>query len=330
MDLSNKKKILVVRLSSLGDILLTTPMIRSIKNQYPHISIDMLLRDEYKETVLHNPYLSSLLLLERRKLSEKEIIHKIKSNNYDAVIDLQNNIRTAYLLRNLKTPIITFNKKRLQKFLLVRFKINLMNSNSPIPVRYAESIKNFQLDDNGLDLFIPDTVEPEIKGENIIAFCPGARHLTKRWLPEYFIELGNLLIKNLYRVVLIGGRSDIDICKSIADEIPGSENYCKEDGLLQIAANMKKCKAVVCNDSGLMHAACAVNIPVITIYGSTVKEFGFTPYKNINVILENNSLNCRPCSHIGKSSCPKKHFRCMKDLSPEYVYQSILKLISPL
>jgi heptosyltransferase-2 len=77
-----------------------------------------------------------------------------------------------------------------------------------------------------------------------------------------------------------------------------------------------------------MHTATAVGIPVIAFYGSTVKEFGFTPYKAKNLILENNYLSCRPCTHIGRSSCPKKHFKCMKDVSPQLAIEKLKLFLS--
>lgn len=327
MNLSNCKKILIIRLSSLGDILLTTPLIRSIKKEFPQVEIEMLLRYEYRETLENNPYLTRLLLLERTKKSEAEIFGTINSVGYDLIIDLQNNIRTTILLRRLKKNVLSFKKRRLDKFLLVNFKINRMKNLPPIPQRYAETVEGLTLDDDGLDLFIPEEIKPQNVHHNTIALCPGARHFTKRWQFDYFVTLGKMLISNKYNVALIGGRSDLEICNKLYEEIPGSINLCKEDGILQIASNLKNCIAAVCNDSGLMHTACAVKTPVLAIYGSTVKEFGFTPYKNKNIILENINLNCRPCTHIGKSSCPKKHFRCMKDLTPESAYKSLLKLL---
>jgi len=327
LELRNCKKILIIRLSSLGDILLTTPLLRSIKNQYPGIEIDMLLRYEYREILLYNPYLARLLLLERTKTNEAEIFQTINAAGYDLIIDLQNNIRTTIILRKQKMNVISFKKRRLDKFLLVNFKINRMKNLPPIPERYAETINGLTLDDEGLDLFIPEELKPQKVAENTIAFCPGARHFTKRWLFDYFVEFGKMLIRDKYGVALIGGRSDAETCKKLNEEIPGSINLCKEDGILQVASDLKSCIAAVCNDSGLMHTACAVKTPVLAFYGSTVKEFGFTPYKNKNIIFENDNLSCRPCSHIGKSSCPKKHFRCMKDLTPESAYKSLLKLL---
>ena len=148
------------------------------------------------------------------------------------------------------------------------------------------------------------------------------------WPEEYYIKLGKLLNENGYRIVLFGGRNDLDVCQKISTSIPDSINLCNEDDVLQTAADMKKCEAVTCNDSGLMHVACAVNVPVLAFFGSTVKEFGFTPYKNYNSILENNSLSCRPCSHIGRESCPKGHFKCMLELKPGQAFEKLMLLIN--
>ena len=145
------------------------------------------------------------------------------------------------------------------------------------------------------------------------------------WPKEYYIELGKKLIENNYNVVLFGGKDDKVICEEISSSLSKSINLCNDNNILQTAADMKLCKTIICNDSGLMHAACAVKVPVIAIFGSTVKEFGFTPYGSKNLILENNSLSCRPCSHIGKSSCPKHHFKCMKEITPQLVYDSLIQ-----
>lgn len=163
---------------------------------------------------------------------------------------------------------------------------------------------------------------------NLIGFCPGARHYTKRWPKEYFIELGNKLTSAGFTIALFGGKIDKVLCAEISNKIAGSINLSNDDDILQIAADMKLCKAVVCNDSGLMHTGSAVGTKVIAIFGSTLKDFGFTPYNCKNLILENNSLTCRPCSHIGKNKCPKEHFNCMKLIFPEFVFEKMISLIT--
>jgi heptosyltransferase-2 len=147
------------------------------------------------------------------------------------------------------------------------------------------------------------------------------------WPKEYYIELGKKLIEDGFKIVLFGGKDDKEICDEISSNISKCINLCNDNNILQTAADMKMCKTIICNDSGLMHAACAVKVPVIAIFGSTVKEFGFSPYRSKNLILENKSLTCRPCSHIGRSSCPKHHFKCMNEITPQLVYDSLTRFL---
>lgn len=328
-ELSKLNKILIIRLSSLGDILLTTPFIRAIKSQFPDIKIDMLLREEYADVVKLNPYLNKKFLFKKDDKSNNVLIEQLKNTNYELVIDLQNNLRSKKIVSSLKTKSVKFDKRSFDKFLLVNFKINKLKEALQIPVRYSNTIQDLKLDKGGLDLFTDKSANEELIGKNnLIGFCPGARHFTKRWLKEYFVELGNKLTQDGYTIVLFGGRIDKEICEEINKAIPGSINLANDDDLLQTVADMKLCKVVVCNDSGLMHTATATGTKVIAIFGSTVKEFGFAPYNCNNLILENNSLTCRPCSHIGRSNCPKKHFDCIKSIKPDFVFEKIQSIIS--
>lgn len=324
-EISKFRKVLIIRLSSLGDVLLTTPLIRSLKKQFPNLHIDFVVRSEYSDALTLNPYLTNIFTYQNLKSDQIDLIRQLNINKYDLIIDLQNNLRSQKIAYALKVPKVKFNKRSLDKFLLVNFKINRLKSAEPISKRYASAINGFKLDNEGLDLFTNNSPNILLSGKSdLIGLCPGARHFTKRWPEEYFSELGSLLIKNGYKVALFGGKSDNEICAEICQRISGSINLCNDNDLLQIAADMKLCKAVVCNDSGLMHVASAVGTKVIAIFGSTVKEFGFAPYNGDNLILENNSLTCRPCSHIGRSSCPKKHFECMRSIKPEFVFEKIM------
>ena len=323
-ELSKLNRILIIRLSSLGDILLTTPFLRAIKTQFPHIKIDMLIREEYVDVIKLNPYIDKKFLFKKDDKNNNVLIEQLKNNNYELVIDLQNNLRSKKVVSSLKTNNVKLDKRSFDKFLLVNFKVNKLKEASQIPVRYSNTIQKIKLDEQGLNLFTDKSANAELIGKNnLIGFCPGARHFTKRWPKEYFIELGNKLTKDGYKIVLFGGKIDKEICAELVDKISGAINLSNNDELLQIAADMKLCKAVICNDSGLMHTASATGTKVISIFGSTVKEFGFAPYNCSNLILENNSLTCRPCSHIGRSDCPKKHFNCMKDIKPEFVFEKL-------
>lgn len=330
MNLSKVSKILIVRLSSLGDILLTTPFIRSLKNQYSNLTIDFLVKEQFEDAVKLNPYLSKTISV-KNNYDVFLLKQELKNNNYDLIIDLQNNFRSRKLTKGVASKIKRFKKPNLDKFLLVNFKINRLKDIIPIPVRYSQVITNFELDNGGLELFIDETVKPTVdSNKQLIGFCPGSVHKTKMWPENYFIELGKSLSKDNYQIILLGGKNDKEVCSGISKSIPGSLNLSNDNKLFETAANMKNCSLVICNDSGLMHTALAVDVPVISIFGSTVKEFGFAPYGGKSLVLENNSLSCRPCSHIGRSECPQKHFECMLKITPEYVYKKTKEFLSNL
>ncbi len=328
MNFNSLEKILIIRLSSLGDILLTTPFIRSLRDTNPKLKINFLLRQKYNDVLEKNPYISGIFFYESRKQTVNELINSLRQENFDIVIDLQNNFRSYKIRKSLNIPVFKFQKRTFDKFLLVNFKINRLKNAPQIPIRYAGSIDNFKLDESGLDL-LTDKIPSEKLDEsnNLIGFAPGSRHFSKMWPKEYFIKLGEKLVNNGFKIVLFGGKSDVNICNEISSGLKNSINLCRDDDLLQIAANMEKIKLLVCNDSGMMHVASAVKVPVAAIFGSSVKEFGFTPYKNKNLILENKLLSCRPCSHIGRERCPKGHFKCMLEITPELAFNEIIRFI---
>jgi len=299
-----------------------------LKTQNPELLIDFVVRAEYADLLKLNPHINRLYSFSRSDEENKKIKLDLLEMKYECIIDLQNNLRSKFLLQNLSGEVYSFNKKRFEKVLLVHTKINLLKDAPPIPVRYAQTVPTLRLDDQGLEIFLPEDCNPRIKsGEKVIGLCPGARHFTKRWPKEYFSELGKMLSSEGFTLALLGGKSDKEICGELTTEIPGSIDLSTEDDILQLAGDMKQCKAVLCNDSGLMHTACAVNVPVVAIFGSTTKAFGFVPYGGRNIILENNSLSCRPCSHIGKKKCPQKHFRCMLEVTPQHAFDSLKEIL---
>lgn len=327
MDVFKAKNILIIRLSSLGDVLLTTPIVRSIKKLNPSASIDFIVQKEFLEVYQNNPHLRNCFSYDKqnRQITESNFF-SIK--NYDLIIDLQNNKRSKEIISDFNGVVNRFRKSSLKKILLVKTKINLMKNLSPIPDRYAECASGLELDEHGLEIFDKNkNLYKQKSQKNIIGICPGSKHYTKMWNADYFTELANNLLSIGYEVAIIGGSSD----KVITDKILNSNRYfldfTTKNNLLETVDNLSKCKLVVCNDSGLMHLASAVQIPLIAIFGSTVREFGFTPYKCTNLVLENNLLNCRPCSHIGKSRCPKKHFKCMLEIKPEFVLNKIEEML---
>lgn len=323
IDFSRTKKILIIRLSSLGDILLTTPLIRTIKKKYPQTQIDFMLKEEYFDLLKNNPYINKILPYSK-ETSNHPIIQSSNHSEYDLIIDLQNNLRSRRITSKLNSHTVRFKKYSLRKFLFVKTKINLMKKLPSIPVRYAETI-GLELDNEGVEIISDKQPNKNLVGlENLVGICPGAKHFTKRYPIEFHKELCKLLLEKNFNVVLFGGKIDKSICAEISDEIPQVINLQNEDDILQTVSDMKLCDTIICNDSGLMHVASSLNKKLIAIFGSTVKEFGFMPYNCKNfIIVENQDLNCRPCSHIGRASCPKSHFKCMKELKPETIFKQI-------
>lgn len=326
IDFSKLKKILIIRLSSIGDILLTTPLIRSIKKINPEIQIDFVLKEEFFELVQYNPNISNIYKYTKHSFEKKILGNALSSNNYELVIDLQSNLRAREIIRPLHCQVVRIKKNNFKKFLIVHFKINKLNDAPQIPIRYAEA-SGVELDTEGLDFFTENLPDSRLdKNEKYIGFCPGSKHFTKRWPVDYFIELGNSLESAGYKIVLFGGLEEVELCFELENKIKNVLNLCNTS-ILQVGSDMKMCKAIYTNDSGLMHLASALKVPVIAFFGSTVKEFGFYPYKANSIELENKNLFCRPCTHIGRKSCPKIHFKCMKELKPELAFNSLTKLL---
>jgi heptosyltransferase-2 len=326
INFNSIKKILIVRLSSLGDILLTTPLIRTLKKKNPEIQIDFVLREEYQGILAKNPHITKIYKYSNHKFEKQIIFNSILDEEYDLTIDLQNNFRSKELVRMIKGNVVKFKKNNFKKFLLVHFKINRLKNAPPVPVRYAKVIDNVLLDEEGLEFHTNKEANEELKnGSNFIGLCPGAKHFTKQWLKENFIELGKKLESEGYRIALFGGVEEVKTCDEIEKNLSNVSNFCNTN-ILQIGADMKQCKAIYTNDSGLMHLATAVKVPVISFFGSTVKEFGFFPYRAKSIVLENTELNCRPCTHIGRGSCPKVHFNCMKLITPQSGFDALKKV----
>jgi lipopolysaccharide heptosyltransferase II len=324
-NISELKKILIIRLSSMGDILLTTPLLRSIKRQNPSIQIDFVIKEVFFELLKNNPHLTNIYKYSKQSSEKQELINSLKANKYDLVIDLQNNLRSAELTRKLYRKTYLFKKNSIKKILLVHFKINRLKNSPQIPVRYATAAR-IKLDEEGLEIFVNEIADSRLSlNEKYIGLCPGAKHFTKRWPKEYFVELGKKLESEGFKVVLFGGPDEIEISGEIGNQLNNPLILCNES-VLQTAANMKMCKAIYTNDSGTMHLAGAVKVPVIAFFGSTVREFGFYPYRTQNIVLEISNLPCRPCTHIGRKSCPLNHFNCMKEITPELAFNSLKRM----
>lgn len=334
----NHPKILVIRLSSIGDILLTSPFIRQTRITFPKAQIDFIVKKNFAELVKFNPHIDRIFELDTAKKNSSLALlrQKIKQNKYDYIFDLHNNFRSKRLTAGLVKH--TIHKDKLNRALLVYAGINRYRKITPISMRYLQTGAKAGIKDDGkgLELFWPDRFE--LTADKVLArintdagffaLAPGAAHFTKRWPHERFKEvIQRILNKTQSSVVILGSKEERADFESL---VIGQEvlNLAGKLSLLESAAILNRARALISNDSGLMHMATAVQTPLVALFGSTVKELGFFPFRSKHVILENKELDCRPCSHIGRKDCPKKHFKCMLELDTEQVFRALQNFVS--
>ncbi len=330
-------KILVIRFSSIGDIVLTTPVVRCLKQQLEHAEVHYLTKAAFKPILEANPYIDRLHLLHDEL---NEVLDDLKKEHFDVVIDLHKNIRSLKVKRALNTLSYSFNKLNIQKWLLVNFKLNLMPDES-IVARYLETVAPLGVknDGAGLDYFIPEGIEvgnkdiPMSHWAGYVGCVIGGSYNTKK-LPA--AQWSSFIGQIPFPVILLGGPEDLDLGRQIAAADPVKiYNACGKFNLHESALLVKYAKLIVSNDTGLMHIAAAFQKKVISLWGNTSPEMGMFPYYGNNnlgsrpspqsVILENKELYCHPCSKLGYHKCPKAHFRCMNELDMSVVARFINK-----
>ena len=329
-------KFLVIRLSSIGDIVLTTPVVRCLKKQLTDSEIHYLVKPQFKMVIATNPYIDKIHVLQE---NWNKMIDELKAEKFDYIIDLHHNLRTLRVKKELKVPSYSFNKLNIEKFIFVKLKWNVMPKVHIID-RYMKTVAPFGVrnDGAGMDYFI--SREEEIKEKDIpvshqagyIAIVIGASFYTKK-LPVY--KLKELCSKIDHPVILLGAKEEFAEGEEIAALDPIKiYNACGKFTLNESADLVRKSKLVIAHDTGLMHIAAALKKPVIAIWGSTTPSFGMVPYYGENYLahhaqpyddIQVHKLWCRPCTKIGRNKCPQGHFKCMKNISIEEIIQKINK-----
>ncbi len=325
-------KILIIRFSSIGDIVLTTPLMRNIKKTYPNAQIHFLTKKKYAHILEANPYIDQFHLLES---DLREMVFELLPEKFDFIFDLHNNYRSSYIKSMLRqaansdVQITSVNKLNLKKFLYTKLKLNTLPDKSIVD-RYMHTARKLKIanDGQGLDYFIPEEEKidpkdlPMSHSAGYISFVIGGAHNTKKMPVEKWIALCEAID---YPIILQGGQAD----QAIGEEIKKLDpiriyNSCGKFSLHESADIIRYAKVVVTHDTGLMHIAAAFKRNIVSIWGNTSPAFGMFPYFGYNnikstiapnsIIIENNSLGCRPCSKIGYEKCPKKHFKCMNTI----------------
>jgi ADP-heptose:LPS heptosyltransferase len=332
-------KFLIIRFSSIGDIVLTTPVIRCLKKQVPDAEIHYLTKTTYLQILSSNPYIDKVHYLGQ---SLQAVITELKKEDFDYIIDLHHNLRSMKVKDALKVKSFSFDKLNVKKWIYTSFKWNLLPDLHVVD-RYMETVAGFGVknDGAGLDYFIAreDIIKesdlPTSHQAGYIGVVIGAALNTKKYPFHHLKKLCELLD---HPIILLGGLEDADE----GDRIAASDsikiyNACGKFGLNESADLVRRAKLIVTNDTGLMHIAAAYKRPVISLWGNTVPAFGMYPYYGDNFnqnrnagaytppydIFEIKNLRCRPCSKIGYDACPLGHFKCMEKIAPEEVITRI-------
>lgn len=320
-------KILFLRLSSIGDIVLTTPLYRCVRQQLPEAEIHVLTKAAFREVLSANPY------IDRIHTFEKEITEAIPvlvAERFDYVADLHHNLRTLRVKKALGVKEThSFPKLNVEKWLRTNLRINLLPDKS-IVERYFETLRPLDIrnDGKGLDYFLSEkdkTRQDDLPFGHWAGFVGcviGGSYETKKFPAQKWVELCRLLP---YPVVLLGGKEDRKMGEEITQTDAGKiYNACGKFSFNESADLVRRSRVIISNDTGLMHVAAAFQKPVISLWGNTAPEFGMFPYYGFNnlkdrvapqsVIVERPDLGCHPCSKLGYSRCPRGHFKCMNTL----------------
>jgi ADP-heptose:LPS heptosyltransferase len=329
--LNHPPKILIIRFSSIGDIVLTTPVIRCLKQQLG-AELHYLSKRSFESILAPNPYLDEIHLIDREI---SEALPRLKAESFDYIIDLHNNLRSRRVRMALGKKTFTFDKINLQKWLIVNFKINRLPE-VHIVDRYLAAVQGLGVgnDGRGLDYFVPPQEEVSLSDffaehqrleTSYIAFVIGAAHQTKRLPVAKIISICRRISQP---VLLIGGPGEREEGERIAAAAGRHViNTCGEMSLNASASLVRQASAVISHDTGFMHIAAAFRKPVISIWGNTIPEFGMFPYypegMDRNTTVEVQDLACRPCSKIGFQRCPRGHFKCMQDIDERKILGAI-------
>lgn len=311
-------KLLVLRFSSIGDIVLTSPVLRCVKEQVPGVELHVATKAAFADLVRFNPHVGKV-----HELGDDLgiLVRQLKAEGFDGVIDLHHNLRTSRVKRALGVKSHSFNKLNIEKWLLVNLGMDRM-PRVHIVDRYLATVAHLGVknDGRGLELFIPTEREvelqllPEPHRKGYTALAIGAAHATKRLPLHRLIELAGM-VKG--PIVLIGGAQDREVARSIVSAVGGRVfDATGRFDILGSASLIRRARTVIAHDSGAMHMACAFARPVMSIWGNTVPLFGMGPYipqHPERARIAGVDLPCRPCSKIGHDRCPEGHFRCMED-----------------
>lgn len=332
-------RILIIQTAFIGDLILTLPLIQTLKKNIPDSTIDLLCIPYTKEVVKNNPYISNVIVFDKhKKKSIKDIIYlanNLKKEKYEYAFLPHRSIRSGLIAMLSKIENRIGFKKTLFDFLYTKSveyqsDIHEIDRNLSL-IKFLKFKEIYRIPelfpDDSDKFFVNDFLDNNNIVEKFVCIAPGSKWFTKRWPIDYFIELIKMFNNENIKVILIGGKEDSDICNSITIEINNIINTSGIFSLLQTAELIKRSSLLISNDSAPIHIATSMNTPVIDIYGPTTPEIGFYPLSEKSISIEIKDLNCRPCKIHGGNKCPVRTFDCMKNILPENIFRAAMEML---
>lgn len=329
------KKVLIIRFSSIGDIVLTTPVIRVLKEASNEpVELHYLLKEPFMDVLNGDPRIDRFHLWEKNSTSK--VLSDLKKESFDHVVDLQNSFRSLRVRARLCCPSSSFPKLNKEKWMRVQLGMDRLPRVHVVD-RYFEALRPLGLENDGKGLEYHIRPEEEVERSELglpekgpfVTFSIGGAHATKRLPEERIIELCRRIE---VPVVLLGGSGDKGRAARIVEN--GGDGVIDACGSLSIdgsASLIRQSSALLTHDTGSMHIAAAFRKPILSFWGNTVPAFGMYPYmpgdEDSSMIFEVDGLACRPCSKLGHDECPKGHFQCMWDIDLERVLRSLKKVL---
>lgn len=334
------RSVLVVRLSSLGDVILTTPVFDNLRRAWPGARLTLLVKEAFAPALAGHPAINELLIFET--LGFWGVLREIRRRRFDVLIDLHDTPRSRLWAALSKAGrVVRYRKRAWARRLLVWFKRPSADLAGKTVDRYLET-----LGDLGVE--VPDRVPrlpppadalpapaAAVAPGPWIVVAPGALHATKRWPAERFAAAADRLAEE-YRaaggppptVWVVGSASDGPAAEEVLETLQGPAlNLTGRTSLRELMAVLSRAALLLCNDSGAMHLGAALGVPIVAVFGPTVEAFGFFPSGEKTAVIQNAGLDCRPCALHGGRRCPKKHFRCMTDVTVDRVVGAARRLL---
>jgi lipopolysaccharide heptosyltransferase II len=328
-------RILCVRFSSIGDVLLTTPLVRALHRRHPEAELYFVTKQAMAPLVVENPHLTEVIALGANE-PIADLAGRLRALGPTHGLDLHGSLRSAALRLLVPSHWSGYSKRKFARTVLISTKVNLYGKHVPVPERYFEAARAAGLDvqpDGGPPEFFLAPAARErmaswlgergLERQPFAALAPGAAHATKRWPIHHWKELTGRLRELGYGLVAVGGAGD----RELASALPDVVNAAGEFTLQETGACLARAAVLVSGDSGVMHMATGVGTRVVALFGPTVELFGFFPYTKRAVVLER-VLTCRPCSAMGTERCPLGHHRCLEDIRPDQVAAAVQRLVA--